>query len=78
MLTGTESTLKSLLIAQIEAAIGGVQEPNEIDGLAEGVANAIIPHLVTNVSIPLGIPVSVVDPISGVLVGTSTSIWTII
>ena len=58
MVTGTENTLKALLITKIEAAVttkhGSVLTPNEIDVLADGIAFSVIPHFVANVAINPG------------------------
>lgn len=52
-LTGSENTLKATLITEIENAILAntgfpVATPNAINSLAEGLANAVIPHFITN------------------------------
>jgi len=69
-ITGLESTYKGLLITQIEAGIlaecgYAVADPNCIDGLAKGIADATIPFLVANTMVNIGIPVTV-DPDTGI------------
>ncbi len=56
MLTGTENTLKALLDTEIRAAIlaftgSAVQTPNVIIALSEGIAEAVIPHFVSNTDV---------------------------
>lgn len=58
-ITGLETTLKSQLISAITAAVeakfgGPVRPPEYIDALSEGIANAIVPFLVTNVQVNPG------------------------
>lgn len=55
-ITGQESALTSALTTAITAAIeakfgGSVGTPEYIDALSQGIANAIIPFLVTNVEV---------------------------
>jgi len=81
-ITGQEGTLKASLIANIEAAIAAncgytVMTPRCIDGLAEGIANAIIPFLVANVQVNVGQTVDVPgaglqDSMSGPVTGNAT------
>ena len=71
MVSGTENTLKALLITDIEAGIladcgAAVQTPNCISGLAAGIANAVIPHFVSNAQI---LPGSFNVPGFGAVVG---------
>ena len=70
-LTGTETTLTASLQASIEAEIASLcgsapVDPNCIEGLASGIAKAIIPHLVSNIQVNAGqavvIPVTSVPP----------------
>ena len=71
MLTGSENTLKALLDTDIKAGIladcgTAVQTPNCILGLAAGIANATVPHLVSNIQV---IPGSFNVPGFGAVVG---------
>jgi len=55
-ITGNESALASALTSAITAAIeaklgSAVQSPEYIDALSEGIANAIIPFLVSNTEV---------------------------
>ena len=71
MITGKESDLASALTAAIRAAIEAkygqpLGSPEYIDALSSGIANAIIPFLVANVTvnpIPAG---SLTSPAGGV------------
>lgn len=74
MLTGSEAVLEAALIAAIQAGILNKCSftpisPNCIDGLAEGIAVAIIPHVVTNTVV---LPTSMLDSLSGAVTGTGT------
>ena len=74
MLTGTEAVLEAALIAAIQAGVlarCGLTPltPNCIDGLSRGIADAIIPHLVTNTVV---LPTSLLDSSSGSVTGTGT------
>ncbi len=58
-LTGSEAVLKSSLIAAIQAGIladcgASPIAPNCINGLSQGIADAIIPHLTSNVQVDPG------------------------
>lgn len=58
-ITGQESALKAALISSIQAGIAAacgysVMTPNCIDGLAKGIADAIIPFLVANIQVNVG------------------------
>jgi len=68
--TGTENTLKALIITKTEAALttkhGAVLTPNEIDIMAQGVADAVIPHFVSTVVINPGSFTTSSGPVSGV------------
>lgn len=72
-ITGQESALKSALTAAITAAIqtklgSSVQSPQYIDALSEGIANALIPFLTSNVTvnpIAAGALTSPVGPVTG-------------
>lgn len=77
MITGQESTLKAMLISAITAGIAAecgytVMTPNCINGLAKGIADAIIPFLVANTQVNTttvpgaGLIDSVSGPVSGV------------
>jgi len=71
MLTGTENTLKALIDTDIKAAVlsntgNPVATPNAIDSLAEGIANAIIPHYVSNTQVLPGTFSTVSGPVSGI------------
>jgi hypothetical protein len=59
-LTGTEMMLAKQIETQITAALakrGNAQiDPKSISGLAEGIAMAIVPHLLTNAQVAPGIP----------------------
>ena len=70
MLTGTENTLKALIDTEIKAAVlsntgNPVASPNAIDSLSEGVANAIIPHLISNAQVLPGTFSTSSGPVSG-------------
>ena len=60
-ITGTETTLTQLLVKQIKLSLnkrGNSQiDEKSIEGIAEGIANAIIPHLTANVTVNPGIAV---------------------
>ena len=81
-ITGQESTLKALLVSEIESAIAAncgysVMTPRCIDGLAEGIANAIIPFLVANIQVNPGQSVDVpgaglIDSMTGSVSGNAT------
>lgn len=81
-ITGLEGTLKASLISNIEASIAAncgyvVMTPRCISGLAEGIANAIIPFLVANIQVNVGQSVNVpgaglVDSQNGSVTGTAT------
>jgi len=82
MITGQEGALKAALIAAIQAGIAAecgyvVTTPNCIDGLAKGIADALIPFLVANVEVNPGqvVPGSgLIDSVSGSVTGaTATS-----
>lgn len=79
MLTGTEALLKSSLIAAIEAAIlaqvgSAPIAPKAISGLSEGIANAIVPHIVSNLQILAGTAVLVgAHAPGGAAVGATTA-----
>lgn len=58
-ITGLEDTLKAQLISAIQAGIAAecgysVMTPNCINGLAKGIADAIIPFLVNNIQVNPG------------------------
>ena len=58
-ITGMENTLKSQLIAAITAGIAAecgytVMTPHCINGLAKGIADAIIPFLTANLQVNAG------------------------
>lgn len=83
MLTGSEAVLESSLIAAIQAGITAnclvaPIAPNCINGLAEGIANAIIPHLIGNIQVDSGAACGVGShPTGGAAVGTVTGVTTI-
>lgn len=58
-LTGTESVLQADLVAKITAALakrGNVQiDPKSVEGIAEGIAMAVIPHIVAMAEVAIGI-----------------------
>lgn len=65
MITGMENTLKASMITQIEASILAatgtpVATPNVIAPHCEGIANAIIPFLISNltITVPPGVAVA--------------------
>lgn len=65
MITGMENTLKASLISEIGASILSATgnppaSPNAISPLCEGIANATIPFLVSNMEVNPGIPVTTV------------------
>ena len=56
MLTGTENTLAALIETDIRAAIlantgNPAATPNALNSLSQGIANAIIPHIVSNTQV---------------------------
>lgn len=76
-ITGLESTLTSELISTITSAIEAkyghvIREPEYIDALAAGIANAIIPFLVANTQVNTGQSVNV--PAAGLLDGESRAV----
>lgn len=76
-ITGKESLLKSLLMAAIKSAVEAksgtpTAEPEYIDALSEGIANAIIPFLVTNTQVDPGQSVNVTSPTSGTVSSDGT------
>lgn len=76
-ITGKELDLKADLITEIEAAIAtncgaSPMAPNCISGLAEGIANAIIPFLVANTQVNPGQPVETPDTLTGTSTGPGT------
>lgn len=80
MITGQEAALKALLKTEIEAAVtancgAAPLPPNCIIGLAEGIANALIPFLVTNIVVnSANIPASgIVDSHALACNGNATS-----
>ncbi len=77
MLTGSESVLKSALEAAIQAGIlsehsVSPQLPNNIAGLAKGIADAIIPHLINNTQVDTGAVVTTPDTVNGTVTGVGT------
>lgn len=77
-ITGQEGLLRSMLISSITAAIAvecgyTVMTPNCINGLAKGIADAIIPFLVTNTKVnSTTVPgAGLIDSISGPVTGTA-------
>jgi hypothetical protein len=85
-ITGMESTLKSQLVAAIQAGIAAecgyaVMTPNCINGLAKGIADAIIPFLVANIQVNPGQAVTGVVTTGagagGAVVGASSAPGTI-
>lgn len=79
-ITGQEGTLKASLITNIEAAIAAncgftVMTPRCINGLAEGIANAIIPFLVANTQVnTTTVPGNgLIDSVSGAVTGTANT-----
>jgi hypothetical protein len=79
-ITGLESTLEALLVNTIKAGIAarcGVSPltPNCIDGLAKGIADAIIPFLVANVQVnTTTVPgAGLIDSMSGPVSGTANT-----
>lgn len=82
-LTGTEAVLESSLIAAIQAGItancgAAPMSPNCITGLAQGIANAMVPHMVSNVQVDPGQTTAVAPhPIGGAAVGTVSTPGTI-
>lgn len=59
MITGQESVLKAALISAIRTAVQTkagttIKEPEYIDAVSEGIANAIIPFLVANIQVNPG------------------------
>lgn len=80
MITGQEATLKAMLISAITAGIAAecgytVMTPNCINGLAKGIADAIIPFLVANVQVnSTTVPGSgLLDSMSGPVTGVANS-----
>lgn len=77
-ITGQESALASAINSAISAAIaaqagGAPQNPNYISALSTGIANAIIPFLVSNtlVEVPgAGLIDSANGPVTGEAMGT--------
>lgn len=58
-ITGQEATLKAALVAAIQAGIAAecgyaVMTPNCINGLAKGIADALIPFLTANTLVNAG------------------------
>ena len=79
-ITGQEAVLKASLITEIESAIASncgytVMTPRCIDGLAEGIANAIIPFLVAYTQVnTTTVPGSgLIDSMSGAVTGTANT-----
>ena len=71
MLTGTENTYKALIDTEIKAAVlsntgNPVATPNAIISLAEGMANATIPHFVSNTQVLPGTFSTSSGPVSGI------------
>lgn len=64
MITGQESALASALTTAITAAVEAkygmpIQNPEYIDAVSQGIANALIPFLVSNVQVDVGQSVAV-------------------
>ena len=81
MLTGTETVLKSSLIAAIQAGVladcgTSPISPNCINGLAKGIADAVIPHLVANIEVAsTTVPgTGLLDSVSGPVSGTANTV----
>lgn len=70
-LTGTENSLSASIDSAIRAAITANEgtapaNPNVIDSLAEGIANAVIPHIVSNAQVLPGTFVAGANPVTGI------------
>jgi len=77
MITGQEAVLKAALVSEIEAAItancgAAPIAPKCIEGLAEGIANAIIPFLTANTQVNPGAAVTTPDTINGTVTAPGT------
>lgn len=77
-ITGQEATLKAMLISAITAGIAAecgytVMTPNCINGLAKGIADAIIPFLVANTKVnSTTVPgAGLLDSMHGAVTGTA-------
>lgn len=73
-LTGSESILAAQLFTMVTAEIGALPNPDavkQLKALCTGIANAIVPHIVTMAQVAPGIPTAG-SPASQLTVGTGT------